>query len=727
MKPQFLLAGLMCLGTGATLADTTQNYPDAVNDIGVGTTFQNLDISSVDVTVDAAAENITFKINLVGNPVTTQWGKYMIGVRSGLGGTTTSCGWAGRPITMAGGMTHWIGCWVDGGTGGSNLRNYSGGWSAETAYPITKDASSLAVTVPVGALALSPGEVFSFDVYCSSENGGNTAVEALSANPGYSTTTWTAAYTTGVVGGTPNPAKTFTMPGTADYATWIAGYGLSGNDALPGTDYDSDGLTNQQEFDLDIGLDPALGDSDTDGLKDGEENLTGTYVDATHTGSNPMDTDSDNDGVNDGDEVLLDPEDPLDYVRDPNHYNYAKITVPGGFNTPNAWNQLGDSVPSNTMSVAGQGVAEQFQWDLDYRFATPKSTFEHKFTIGSWDTNWGTGPAAGIAALNGGGNFNRTVAASGIHRFSFNTATRAHSFTRVTFPDVAAYLAAYGLAAGADQDGDGLNNEAEFTKNSDPYHVDTDGDGLNDDTDPDPVVVAPESRQILFQVNMSVMTSQGNFTPGTSVVRVIGQFEGWDTNAGVVLADADADGIYTGTYTAEGFAGSSFGNYKFFINGGPNGGYETGADRTFNLGAANVQQVLPVVYFSNIQPPAGYDAWIATFAGLSDTSRGGDPDQDGSTNEQEFHFGTSPAANNGSLMTTTQGPTGLTIRWLQRTAGVTYTLQENADLAGDWTTSPIDPSTAADQAGVPADYVRREAVIPMEGLRNLLRVSAVDN
>ena len=723
MKSQFLLTGLLCLGSGAALAQTTQNYPDATGDVAVGS-FPHLDISSVDVTVDAAGENISFKINLQGSPIATDWGKYMIGVRSGPGGTTSGNGW-GRPISMAGGMTHWIGCWMDGGTG-ANLRSYTGGaWSAPSTPSVTRDATSITLTTTVGALALSPGEQFSFDVYSSGGGGNDTAVEALSAAAA-SATAWNNAYTTNAVGGTPNPALTFTMPGTPDFATWIATYGLFDNDALPGTDYDNDGLTNKQEFDLDIGLDPSLADTDNDGLKDGWENLTGSYVDGTHTGSNPMVADSDNDGMSDGDEVLLAPGDPLDYLRDPNHFNYTKITVPGTFNTPGTWNANGDAVPSNTMTVAGQGVTDQFQWTLDYRFATPKSSFEQKFAIGSWDTSWGPGATAGTAAP-GGGNFTRTVEASGMHRFSFNTATLAQSFTRVSFPDVTAYLAAYGLAAGADQDGDGLNNEVEFTKNSDPYNVDTDGDGLNDNVDPDPVVVAPESRQILFQVNMSVMVTQGNFTPGTSVVRVVGLFEGWNTNAGVVLTDPDADGIYTGTYAAGGFAGTSFGGYKFFVNGGPNGGYENGDNRSFNLGPADVQQVLPVVYFSNVEPPAGFDAWIASFTGLSDTSRGGDPDHDGSTNEQEFLFGGSPATGNGSLVTTSQGPSGLVVHWLQRTAGVTYTLQENADLADEWTTGPVTPAAAADQTGVPADYVRMEAVIPMTGGRNLVRVSGAEN
>ncbi|WP_367870374.1 hypothetical protein [Luteolibacter sp. Populi] len=719
MKPHHLLAAL-CLASGAALAQTTQNYPDTTGEIAVGS-FPHLDITSVDVTLDAAGENITFKINLNGSPVDTNWGKYMIGIRSNPGGTTTGSGW-GRPITMAGGMTHWIGCYVDGSMG-AEVYAYNGSiWTSRPAGTISKDASSVTVSTITASLNLSPGEVFSFDVYASGGGDHDSAVEALSSATA-SVGIWDAAYVTGLVGSTPRPALTFTMPGTPDYATWIAFYGLFDADALPGNDYDLDGLTNQQEFDLDIGLDPALADSDDDGLKDGEETLDGQYVDATHTGSNPMNPDSDGDGATDGDEVK---QVAAAYVRDPNHYNYVKIAVPGTFNLPAAWDATGASVPGNEMSVAGTGLAQQFQYSLDHRFAVPKSPISHKFTAGTWDVNWGASGTAGVAS-QGGGNIDHIVAASGIYRFAFNTATRAYSFTRPSFADATAYLAAYGLATGADEDSDGLNNEAEFTANSDPYNADSDGDGLADDADPEPLVVAPESREVVFQVNMAVAISEGYFTPGTSVVRVIGQFAGWNTSGGVVLSDADADGIYTGSYTAGGFEGISFGNYKFFINGGPDGGYESGADRSFNLGPDGVQQLLPVVYYSNILPPVGFTAWIATFDGLADPSRDGDPDGDGISNETEFLFGTSPATGNGAVVTLSNGSGGLVLRWLQRSGGATYTLQENADLAGEWTTGPVTPATATDQDGVPADYTRMEAVIPTTSSRNLVRVNGTEN
>jgi hypothetical protein len=378
------------------------------------------------------------------------------------------------------------------------------------------------------------------------------------------------------------------------------------------------------------------------------------------------------------------------------------------------------------MTRDGTSLTAQYQWTLDYRFAVPKAQITHKFAAGSWTRNWGASGTAGVAASNGG-DINRIITASGIHRFTFDTVTLAHTFTRPAFADAAAYLAAYGLEAGADEDGDGVNNEAEFTANTDPYNADTDDDGLDDATDPDPLVPAPESREVLFQVDMNVAATSGYSTLGTSTVRVIGQFDGWNTAGGVVLTDVDSDGIYTGTHQAAGFEGVAFGTYKFYIDGGPNGGYEQGADRNFNLGPDGVQQVLPVVYFSGIAPPAGFDAWIAGYPGLSDTTRGGDPDGDGATNESEFLFGTSPASGSEQAIVMTHGASSLTLTWLQRSTGATYVLQANAGLAGEWSTAPVTPAAAGDQSGVPADYTRMQAVIPIGSGRDFFRVNGVED
>lgn len=66
----------------------------------------------------------------------------------------------------------------------------------------------------------------------------------------------------------------------------------------PGIDLDTDGLTNQQEFRL--GTNPKIPDTDADGLLDGVESNTGTWLSAANTGTDPLNPDTDGDGLLDG-------------------------------------------------------------------------------------------------------------------------------------------------------------------------------------------------------------------------------------------------------------------------------------------------------------------------------------------------------------------------------------------------------------------------------------------
>ncbi|MFP6872365.1 MAG: LamG-like jellyroll fold domain-containing protein [Verrucomicrobiales bacterium] len=71
---------------------------------------------------------------------------------------------------------------------------------------------------------------------------------------------------------------------------------------LDDTDFDEDGLTDYDEYEK--GTDPTEEDTDNDGLADGAETDTGTFVSASDTGTNPANADTDNDGLNDGAEIL---------------------------------------------------------------------------------------------------------------------------------------------------------------------------------------------------------------------------------------------------------------------------------------------------------------------------------------------------------------------------------------------------------------------------------------
>ena len=224
---------LLAIGlTSISNAQTTVNFPDATVDLGTNIGFNpQLDISSVDVTLDAGGNNLTFTINLNGDPVATNWGKYLIGIRSGTGGTASGNGW-GRPINFASGMTHWIGGWADYG-GGVGLYKYQGAsWNvikgsfdAVDPLPIPViTSSSYSVTIPVALLDYTPGpgQTVTFDVYASGSSGG--AVDALSVASA-SINDWNDSFTT---------TTPLSFPASA---------------LAPGGDEDADGYLNGAETD----------------------------------------------------------------------------------------------------------------------------------------------------------------------------------------------------------------------------------------------------------------------------------------------------------------------------------------------------------------------------------------------------------------------------------------------------------------------------------------------
>ncbi|RYD65553.1 MAG: hypothetical protein EOP83_07165, partial [Verrucomicrobiaceae bacterium] len=119
-----------------------------------------------------------------------------------------------------------------------------------------------------------------------------------------------------------------------------------------------------------------------------------------------------------------------------------------------------------------------------------------------------------------------------------------------------------------------------------------------------------------------------------------------------------------------------------------------------------------------------FEAWAAGIANGALRDRGADADGDGVTNLHEFLFGTSAASNTGSLVQSTRSEDGLILRWHELIAGGVYQLQESTTLGETpWPVSPVIPTVAVDQSGVPAGYVRKEAVVPVNGAAKFLRVS----
>ncbi|MEK7782062.1 MAG: PEP-CTERM sorting domain-containing protein [Verrucomicrobiota bacterium] len=175
-------------------------YLDATSDTFTGAGGGILDISSVEV--NNTATDLIFKINLVGDPVATDWAKYVIGFDTVPGGDPAGNGWA-RPIGMSSGMDYWVGSWADSGNG-ANLYNFTGAWNFQSAtygpntdnLLVTKDASSLTVQFNFAGLGLAPGSTFLFDVYTTAGGGGDGAIDAL-GNPGVTIGDWGNPYDSG--------------------------------------------------------------------------------------------------------------------------------------------------------------------------------------------------------------------------------------------------------------------------------------------------------------------------------------------------------------------------------------------------------------------------------------------------------------------------------------------------------------------------------------------------
>jgi len=157
-----------------------------------------LDITSVEV--NNTATDLIFKINLAGDPVATDWGKYMIGLDTAAGGDTAGNGWA-RPISMSSGMDYWVGSWADGGNGAEVWKWASTTWNRQSAtydvnpdgVGLTKNTSSVTVTFKYAGLGLTSGSAFHFDVYTSGGGATDSAVDSL-ANPAQSISDWGNSY-----------------------------------------------------------------------------------------------------------------------------------------------------------------------------------------------------------------------------------------------------------------------------------------------------------------------------------------------------------------------------------------------------------------------------------------------------------------------------------------------------------------------------------------------------
>ena len=122
------------------------------------------------------------------------------------------------------------------------------------------------------------------------------------------------------------------------------------------------------------------------------------------------------------------------------------------------------------------------------------------------------------------------------------------------------------------------------------------------------------------------------------------------------------------------------------------------------------------------------EAYLASF-GLSGANLLGtaDPDGDGMDNNAEFAFGTSPISGASRATTLTSGTGEITLTYLQRKTGVTYTVKSLSDLTTPFESgAPVTPYPSANQESLPSDdYERYEAKLRTDSSRGFLQVKAV--
>jgi hypothetical protein len=116
--------------------------------------------------------------------------------------------------------------------------------------------------------------------------------------------------------------------------------------------------------------------------------------------------------------------------------------------------------------------------------------------------------------------------------------------------------------------------------------------------------------------------------------------------------------------------------------------------------------------------------WMSAYGygtGSMSSMASDDSDQDGIKLTDEYAFGGNPLVPNGGLIKS--GPSGassMRLEWLALELGASYTIESSGDLQ---TWSGVTGITIND-LGASGIYRRREAILPMPGLRNFYRVRA---
>ena len=750
-----------------TISDSTGDINASISTAG-GT----LDI--VKMEVGDTATDVVFRITVNGNTSSTDWGKFMIGIANGKGGATggtkSGNGWS-RPINLdagtSGGMTHWIGSWVDGGNG-ANFFTYSGTAWTETAatynlnfpfpgFSVVAGAQSvITYTVPKASLGVVNGDTIRFDAYSSGGGTTDSAVDAL-ANPSTSITAWGGPYTSSPATG----LASYTLANTLLNTTQTISFSVDmSHQIFLGT---FNPTTDQVSVDWGTGFPQAnvqyLTDGDSDGIYTGSATISAPVASAV-----PY-------------RFTIEPVEPALLVSE---------TVSRSFSMPNAATTVSSSYFNNiegyrdvTFSV-NMSVQEALG-----NFNPATQTVEVRGPFNDW---------AGTAlTAQGEGVYSGTVRISGA----------------VGPKDYKFFAGSY----------EGISGNRSFTL------------AFNSDRAPTPsqvldtvfysnVNTVPASRPVTFAVDMSIQQAMGKFDPATGVVQLrgIGDFSATDK----VLSREGDTSIFKGTFAVAGDAGTSV-TYKFFSTGVTESGFEIinpddlYENRSLTLLADGTPMVLDSVYFNNqsvvspsglsytpssasgtvgtaitslnptvtgtvtsyaVSPtlPAGLSiststgvisgtptavsasasytvtatngtgsttatvtievvaapnplaAYVESF-GLSggDAAGDADPDGDGQNNSAEYAFGTDPKSSASRPITLISSTGEIKLVYLQRNTGVSYSVKSFTDLATSFdsgtTVTPV--ATSPQPENVRTGYTQYEAALSTAGIpKGFLRVQA---
>ncbi|MDC0341109.1 putative Ig domain-containing protein [Candidatus Poseidoniaceae archaeon] len=231
-------------------------------------------------------------------------------------------------------------------------------------------------------------------------------------------------------------------------------------------DYDGDGLANDLPADYDAADQPTPGlvaddDDDADGLADSVETDTGTYIDATNTGTDPLNPDTDGDGICDGPNAV------------------PPICVVGPDSDPN-----GESFPPTLVAVNNTVIST-----LAPYLAVSGGTYEIAPDLpATLSLDPATGEITGTAT--------ETITNTTYTMWSNNSNgdTMSWNFTIEILEDTdgdglpnqlpgdydSSNPDSPGLSEDLDDDGDGISDIDEQNDGTDSLNPDTDGDGMCD-------------------------------------------------------------------------------------------------------------------------------------------------------------------------------------------------------------------------------------------------------